>query len=76
MKFEKDTSVSFEIKAATQRETNSSVPKMVKPVNTVPPAKSMKKTAEKSSTKKKKTTKKGESKQALTMTDLYGKEIL
>jgi hypothetical protein len=74
MKFKKDTSVSSEMKAAAQRETSSSAPKMVKPFNTVPPIKSLKKTAEKSSTKKKKTTKKGESKRALNITDLYEKD--
>jgi hypothetical protein len=75
MKFKNDTSVSSEKKDAAQRETSSSAPKMVKPLSNVPPPKPMKKTAEKSSSKKKKTAKKGESKVALTMTDLYNKEI-
>jgi hypothetical protein len=64
MKFKTDTSASSEKKVVAQRGTGSSAPKMVKPLNNVPPTKSMKKTAEKSSSKKKKTTKKGESKQA------------
>jgi hypothetical protein len=75
MKFKNDASVSSEKKDAAQRETGSSAPKMVKPLSTIPPPKPMKKTAEKSSSKKKRTAKKGESKVALTMTDLYDKEI-
>jgi hypothetical protein len=52
--------------------SDSSVPKKIKPISSVPAAKSTKKTPIKSS--KKKPTKKGESKNPLSMTDLYEKE--
>jgi hypothetical protein len=74
MKFKKDAYVSSKKKASAQRETSSSLLRwsshsalfLLQP---------MKKNADKSSSKKKKTTKKGESKVALTMMDLYDKEI-
>jgi hypothetical protein len=74
MKFKNDPSVSSEKKTVEHQESSSSAPKMVKPLNVVPPAKPIRKPAAKSSSKKKKSTKKGESKVALTMSDLYEKE--
>jgi len=58
--------------------TISSVPKMVKPITTVPPTKPKKKASSKSAIKKKKPSKskKGESKVPLTINDLYVKENL
>jgi len=58
------------------QETISSVPKMVKPITTVPPTKPKKKASSKSAIKKKKPSKskKGESTVPLTMNDLYVKE--
>jgi len=47
---------------------------MIEPLTAVPPMKPKKKTASKSTSKKKKAVKKGESKVALSMSDLYEKE--
>jgi len=57
-----------------QQNADSSVPKMIEPLTTVLPTKPKNKSTSKSTNKKKKPLKKGESKVALSMSDLYGKE--
>ena len=74
MKFKSDISTSETKITSDQQNTDSSIPKMIEPLTTIPPTKPKKKNAPKSAAKKKKSSKKGESKVALDMTDLYVKE--
>jgi len=74
MKFKTNSSVTNEKNTTEQQKTESSAPKMIEPLTTVPPMKPKKKTTSKSTTKKKKVVKKGESKVALSMSNLYEKE--
>ena len=74
MKFKSDIHASEEKNSTEQQNIDTSIPKMIEPLNVVPPTKPKKKTAFKSTTKKKRTVKNDESKVALSMTDLYVKE--
>jgi len=61
MKFKTNSSVASKKNTADHQKTESSAPKMVEPLTTVPPMKRKKKTASKSTyQKKKKTVKEGE----------------
>jgi len=71
MKFISDIYASKIKTTHDQKNTNSSVSKMIESLTTVPPTKPNKKTASESAARKKKPSKKGESKVALSMTDLY-----
>lgn len=70
MKFKNDPPVSSDKNSTKPQKTESTIPKRVEPLTTIPPSKSNKKTVDKSTSKKKKTVKKGEPKVALSMTDL------
>ncbi|KEH22345.1 hypothetical protein MTR_7g444780 [Medicago truncatula] len=70
MKFKNDPPVSSDKNSTKPQKTESTIPKRVEPLTTIPPSKSNKKTVDKSTSKKKKTVKKGEPKVPLSMTDL------
>lgn len=74
MKLKNNTSVFDEKNTTEQQKTDSSAPKVIEPLTVVPPTKPKKKTASKLTSKKKKTVKKGDSKVALSLSDLYEKE--
>jgi len=65
-----------QIMSSEPQETNTTIPKMIEPISSVPPSKRKRKTPIKSASKKKNTSKskKGESKTSLSMSDLYEKE--
>jgi len=73
MKFKTNTSVSNDKNTSKQQKSDSSTPKAVEPLTIVPPSKPNKRTNVKTTSRKKKIVKKGESKVALSMTDLYKK---
>jgi len=73
MKFKTDIPVSDK-NTSDQHLTDSSAPKIVEPLTIVPPTKPKKKTTSKSTSRKKKNVKRGESKVALSMSDMYEKE--
>jgi len=74
MKFKTNASVSNEKSIIEQQKPDSSAPNIIEPLTTIPPMKPKKKAVSKSTSKKKKAVKKGESKVALSMSDLYEKE--
>jgi len=69
MKFKSDIPTSDTKTTSDQHNTDSSVPKRVEPLSTIPPTKTKNKNTSKSDAKKKKSSKKSESKVALYMTD-------
>jgi len=71
MKFKNNSTGSSDKNFTKPQKTESPTPKRFEPLATIPPSKSNKKVVVKSTSKKKKTIKKGESKVALSMTDLY-----
>jgi len=74
MKFKTNAPVTNEKSTTEQQKPDSSAPKLIEPLTTVPPMKPKKKVVSKSTSKKKKAIKRGESMVALSMSDLYEKE--
>jgi len=74
MKFKTNAPVTNVKSTIEQQKFDSFAPKLIEPLTTVPPMKPKKKVVSKSTSKKKKAVKRGESKVALSMSDMYEKE--
>jgi len=74
MKFKINAPVTNDKSTTEQQKPDSSALKLIEPLTTLPPMKPKKKAVSKSASKKKKVVKRGESKVALSMSDLYEKE--